>query len=73
MTTTENNLEIGDVYRPRHAFSNGFMTMVVIDKKENGLITVQRPFCYGRGQNYELSMETFSFWINPNFEVDIYK
>lgn len=71
MTTTEDNLQVGDVFRPRPNKNNGFMTMIVIKEEENGLITVKRPFCYGKERDYEISVEIFSFWKNKNFEIDI--
>lgn len=70
MTTTEDKLQVGDVFRPRPSKNNGFMTMVVI-RIENGLATVKRPFCYGKDRDYETGTETFSFWLNSSFEVDI--
>lgn len=70
-TTTEDNLVVGDIYRPRSSSHIGFMTMVVVKKEDNGLITVYRPFCYGGDYNYSFGIEKFSFWANKNFEVDI--
>lgn len=70
MTTREDKLEVGDVFRPRGSSANGFTTAVVVSKEDN-LVTVHRPFCYGKENGYRVGMEIYSFWASPSFDIDI--